>query len=226
MLGLAAKSWGRSLWRNVTPEHVQVDRIVQQLCAAHLASDDVSSVARGIATSMVQRDTTWGETPEQEMRRQVMKSWEWEALMRALFRLERASGVTIHTPYLSERLWRWGVWLDALDRLDSVKGRLYNKFLLRCAHGAHAHLFPEGFARRGKAAVFDAHLGRGMMGTEHLWIEEVLQAMERGPRQKIALQQWEQVRAGTLGRPLVELCRTLMTERWRLALVDSTGNRT
>lgn len=154
-----------------------------------------------------------------EARRVVrfMESWEWEGLMRTILRLERAVGVPVRAPYLDESLWRWRALDVSADRcMAPVGAKLYNKYLLRCAHALfHKEAFPGGFAWRGKAAVFDEHIRVGLMGRERGEVERLIAQMglELG---EYSRSRWSRVLEGELGRPLVELARSCAAQRWLL----------
>lgn len=212
------------VWRGVAPTAWRRDRLHAQLLESS-RSPQRHTWAHTIVDGLMARDEVWGADEDRVARRRWLKSWEWEGLMRALWRLEHASGVRIQTPYLDERVWRWGVWLSPQARRDGFAGRTFGKFLLRKAHAHHADLFPEGFARRGKAAVFDEHIRRGMMGADRQLVDHVLGRIVNEPARARALSLWARVEAGSVGGELVELCRIFATAHWQQRVMSHFSAR-
>ena len=133
--------------------------------------------------------------------------------MRTLMRLERAVGVPLKVPYLSESLWRWRALEVSADRcIAPVGAHLYNKYLLRCAHALfYKRMFPDGFAWRGKAAVFDEHIREALVWRGRGEVERLLAEM---PKDAPVQRAWQRVLGGELGRPLVEVVRACAAQGW------------
>lgn len=214
--GFAARWLGRVVWRELAPEDVRGRRLRRQLEEMTSWFGDPEQLELdALAMSVLEAESC----PHGEEAGRVfgfMESWEWEGLMRTLWRLERSIGVTLQVPYLAENLWRWRVReVSAARCVSEAGGRLFNKYVLRCAHALfHGEDFPPGFAWRGKAAVFDAHIQRGFMQGERDEVEQLIEAMAPVARERVR-ERWERVQLGEYGRPLVEVARACAAQAWR-----------
>lgn len=219
VLGAWARVHGQDLWRALAPRaarRVRTRRQLESIASSPLLLPLDELQLDALAASSVEETRRCGEA-----RRLVklIESWEWEGLMRTLVRLEHAVGVPVQVPYLSASLWRWRALEVSADRCKAPVGsRLYNKYLLRCAHALfHGDDFPKGFAWRGKAAVFDEHIQRMLMGSDRDKVERLLEEMDAA-LQVDARRMWEDVKQGALGRPLVALTRLCAAQGWMMRL--------
>mgnify|MGYP000050007248 CR=1 FL=1 len=201
--------YGSALWRSLMPDTLRRSRLHSQLveCAQPLLSEvHLDELVEGLL-----------EVGEHSVL-QRMLSWSWENLMRSLWRLNqsaRACGAELVTPYLDESLWLWRAQLSASVCMNRYHGTLYNKFKLRQSHHQlHHDQFPEGFAWRGKAAVFDAHISKAMCGEDRMTLEGLIHGMDEELRAP-SWQRWEKVKDGMLGRDLVELYRLCAVQKWK-----------
>ena len=95
----------------------------------------------------------------------VLESWRWEMLVRSLWRARLATGLAFVHPFLDARLWEAFVCCPPERCLGSgPEGGLKDKWLLRRAHALEGSLGGR-WAWSPKAATFDEHIERGLLGS-------------------------------------------------------------